>query len=157
EEAHARKHSQRLALTDAGHRQRDARRSCSHRHVHHRRLRQRMELRLASPWAGVVAAQAASSLASANSRILAPHAEPGMIGSRLRWVRTSKGGVMRAKINGIGMTYEVSGRTDAPAVVLHHPLATNLSTWDALTAALEPTYRVIRMDARGHGKTEAPD
>lgn len=64
---------------------------------------------------------------------------------------------MRAKINGIEMTYKVSGRTDAPAVVLHHPLATNLSTWDALTAALEPTYRVIRMDARGHGKTEAPD
>lgn len=64
---------------------------------------------------------------------------------------------MRATINGIEMNYEVSGRSDAPAVVLHHPLATNLSTWDALTAALEPNYRVVRFDARGHGKTEAPE
>ena len=41
-------------------------------------------------------------------------------------------------------------------MVLHHPLATELSIWDELTAALEPHYRVIRLDARGHGKTDAP-
>lgn len=64
---------------------------------------------------------------------------------------------MRATINGIGMNYDVTGRADAPAVLLHHQLAANLTTWDALTAALEPKYRVVRMDARGHGKTEAPD
>src|SRR5690606_41586656 len=64
---------------------------------------------------------------------------------------------MRATINGIEMNYEVSGPSDAPAVVLHHPLATNLSTWDALTATLEPNYRVVRFDARGHGKTDAPE
>lgn len=64
---------------------------------------------------------------------------------------------MRATINGIAMNYAVSGRTDAPPVVLHHPLATNLTTWDALTAALEPHYRIVRFDARGHGKTEAPE
>lgn len=64
---------------------------------------------------------------------------------------------MRATINGIGINYEVSGRADAPPVVLHHPLATNLSTWDALTTALEPRYRVVRFDARGHGQSEAPE
>ncbi len=63
---------------------------------------------------------------------------------------------MRANINGIDMTFEVSGPATAPAVVLHHPLATSLSFWDEATAALNPTYRVIRFDARGHGKTEAP-
>lgn len=63
---------------------------------------------------------------------------------------------MRAKINGIDMAYAVSGASSAPAVVLHHPLATNMSFWDEATAALEPTYQVIRFDARGHGKTEAP-
>ena len=63
---------------------------------------------------------------------------------------------MRAKINGIEMTYAVSGPVSAPSVVLHHPLATNLSFWDEATAALEKTYRVIRFDARGHGATEAP-
>ena len=64
---------------------------------------------------------------------------------------------MQARINGIMMNYAVSGRETAPPVVLHHPLATNLSIWDELTAALEPSYRVIRFDARGHGKTEAPE
>jgi 3-oxoadipate enol-lactonase len=63
---------------------------------------------------------------------------------------------MRARINGIQMNFEVSGKEGAPPVVLHHPLATELSIWDELTAALEPGYRVIRLDARGHGKTDAP-
>lgn len=63
---------------------------------------------------------------------------------------------MFAKINGLNMNYTVSGSQTAPPVVLHHPLATNLTIWDELTAALEPTYRVIRFDARGHGKTDAP-
>lgn len=63
---------------------------------------------------------------------------------------------MRARINDIDMTYEVLGREGAPPVVLHHPLATELSIWDELTAALEPHYRVVRLDARGHGKTDAP-
>ena len=63
---------------------------------------------------------------------------------------------MRARINDIDMNYAVSGKADAPPVVLHHPLATELSIWDELTAALEPSYRVIRLDARGHGLTDAP-
>lgn len=64
---------------------------------------------------------------------------------------------MRARVNGIEMNFEVSGRGDAPPVLLHHPLATNLTTWDELTASLEPNYRVIRMDVRGHGKSDAPE
>lgn len=64
---------------------------------------------------------------------------------------------MMANISGIAMNYDVSGHADAPAVVLHHPLAANLTTWDALASALEPHYRVIRLDARGHGQSEAPD
>ena len=63
---------------------------------------------------------------------------------------------MRAKINGIEMAYAVSGTATAPAVVLHHPLATNLSFWDEAAAVLEKTFRVIRFDARGHGASEAP-
>lgn len=61
-----------------------------------------------------------------------------------------------ARINGISMRYDVQGDEGAPAVVLHHPLATNLTFWDELTAALAPKYRVIRFDARGHGRSEAP-
>ena len=63
---------------------------------------------------------------------------------------------MRAQINGIDMAYAVRGAATAPAVVLHHPLATNMSFWDEAAAALENTYRVILFDARGHGLTQAP-
>lgn len=63
---------------------------------------------------------------------------------------------MAARINGITMNYRVSGPERMPAVVLHHALATNLTVWDELTVALEWDFRVIRMDARGHGSTEAP-
>ena len=62
----------------------------------------------------------------------------------------------RARINGIELNYEVSGPDAATPVVLHHPLSTNLHSWDPLTAALDDTYRVVRMDARGHGRSEAP-
>jgi len=62
---------------------------------------------------------------------------------------------MKASINGIVMHYETAGDARAPAVVLHHPLATDLSSWDELAAALTPSYRVIRFDARGHGASEA--
>jgi 3-oxoadipate enol-lactonase len=62
---------------------------------------------------------------------------------------------MQASINGIRLNYQVEGPEQAPTVVLHHPLATNLSIWDELTAALVPRYRVVRLDARGHGQSEA--
>ncbi len=63
---------------------------------------------------------------------------------------------MQARINGSAMNFEASGAANGPAVVLHHPLATDLSFWDELTPVLEPMYRVVRFDARGHGKSEAP-
>jgi 3-oxoadipate enol-lactonase len=63
---------------------------------------------------------------------------------------------MRAKINGLELNFEVAGGADRPAVVLHHPLATNLSVWDDLTRSLAASYRVVRFDARGHGASEAP-
>ena len=63
---------------------------------------------------------------------------------------------MKSTVNGIAINYELSGAADGPAVVLHHPLATNLSCWDELTAALEEKYRVLRLDARGHGQSDAP-
>ncbi len=63
---------------------------------------------------------------------------------------------MKATINGVALNVDVSGPATAPAVVLHHPLATNLSGWDELTAALNPSCRVVRFDARGHGLSDAP-
>lgn len=61
---------------------------------------------------------------------------------------------MQARLNGAMLNFEVSGREDGPAVVLHHALAGNLSTFDDLAGQLAPLYRVIRPDARGHGASE---
>jgi 3-oxoadipate enol-lactonase len=62
---------------------------------------------------------------------------------------------MKAKVNGISMNYRVDGAPKAPPIVLHHPLAGNLSIWDEMSELLVSDYRVIRFDARGHGETEA--
>jgi 3-oxoadipate enol-lactonase len=40
--------------------------------------------------------------------------------------------------------------------MLSHGLATDLTMWDELTAALKNRYRVLRYDARGHGASAAP-
>jgi len=59
--------------------------------------------------------------------------------------------------DGISLNYAIEGSENAASVVLHHPLATNLTSWDALSAELTSKgYRVIRLDARGHGRSDAP-
>lgn len=62
----------------------------------------------------------------------------------------------RVRRDGQSFYVRVEGPARAPAVVLHHPLATNLSYWDELTAVLAPSHRVLRFDARGHGQSDAP-
>jgi 3-oxoadipate enol-lactonase len=63
---------------------------------------------------------------------------------------------MQISANGINMNFELSGKQDAPVVVLSHSLASSLAMWDPQMEALEPHYRVLRYDTRGHGKTDAP-
>jgi len=50
----------------------------------------------------------------------------------------------------------VQGAATAPPILLLHSLGTNLHMWDPQAEALAAQYRVIRMDMRGHGLTEAP-
>jgi len=64
--------------------------------------------------------------------------------------------MMRIKAKGIQMNYELSGRKDAPVVVLSHSLGSSLKMWDPQMEALEPHFKVVRYDTRGHGGTEAP-
>ena len=46
----------------------------------------------------------------------------------------------------------VTGRDDAPAVVLSNSLGSTRRMWDAQLTALEERFRVIRYDTRGHGE-----
>lgn len=62
---------------------------------------------------------------------------------------------MMIKANGIGMHYVVDGDGDRPWVVLAHSLACDVAAWDHEARQLSASYRVLRYDARGHGRTEA--
>ncbi|RLJ67860.1 3-oxoadipate enol-lactonase [Sulfurisoma sediminicola] len=62
---------------------------------------------------------------------------------------------MKIKANGIDIHYEISGK--GPLVTLSHSLASDLTMWDGLAAALAGRYTVLRYDTRGHGATDAPD
>ncbi len=56
-----------------------------------------------------------------------------------------------APVNGIKIWYATFGR-GAPVILLHGGLA-NSNYWGKLVRALEPHYRVIVMDSRGHGRS----
>lgn len=63
---------------------------------------------------------------------------------------------MKIKANGIQINYELSGKEGASVVVLSHSLGCSLAMWDPQLQSLEPNYRVLRYDTRGHGGTDAP-
>ena len=67
---------------------------------------------------------------------------------------------MQITANGIDIHYALDGKEgasgNAPWLVFSNSLATDLSMWDAQAAALASSFRVLRYDQRGHGKTQAP-
>ena len=60
---------------------------------------------------------------------------------------------MRITANGIEINYELTGKDNAPVVMLSHSLGSSLMMWDPQMAALEPDFKVLRYDTRGHGKS----
>ncbi len=61
---------------------------------------------------------------------------------------------MRIKANGIEIHYELSGRPEAPVVMLSHSLASSLKMWEPQMEMLRSHYQVLRYDSRGHGQSE---
>jgi 3-oxoadipate enol-lactonase len=59
-----------------------------------------------------------------------------------------------AAVNGVQVNYDDSGG-QGPAVLLSHGFLMDASMFDAQVAALAPEYRVVTLDARGHGGTLA--
>lgn len=51
--------------------------------------------------------------------------------------------------------YELCGPTDSPVLVLSHALGTNLNLWDDQVKALRGSFRILRYDSRGHGRSPA--
>ncbi len=63
---------------------------------------------------------------------------------------------MRTQLDDIGLHHELTGPTGAPVVALSHSLGSSSIMWEPQLAALESNYRVLRIDSRGHGDSEAP-
>ena len=63
---------------------------------------------------------------------------------------------MKIKANGIHMNYQLSGKEDAPVVMLGHSLASSLAMWRPQVEMLNQHCRVLCYDIRGHGGTDAP-
>lgn len=56
-----------------------------------------------------------------------------------------------------GVRYRVAVDGRGPAVVLLHGFTGSLATWDAVVAALVPSFTAVRLDLLGHGGSDAPD
>ena len=58
--------------------------------------------------------------------------------------------------DGLSLHAVESGTATGPVVVLSHSIGCDLAMWDPVAAALEPDYRVLRFDRRGHGRSGVP-
>jgi 3-oxoadipate enol-lactonase len=56
--------------------------------------------------------------------------------------------------NGARLYYELEGREDAPVLVLSNSLGTTLDMWAPQMPSLLQHFRVLRHDARGHGRSD---
>jgi len=63
---------------------------------------------------------------------------------------------MKAKVNGIEISYELHGKEGAPWLTLSHSLACSVRMWNPQIAAFKDRYRILAFDTRGHGASAAP-
>ncbi len=54
----------------------------------------------------------------------------------------------------VRLYYKVDG--EGPTVLLLHPVGLDSTCWTAQVEALVPVYRVLRVDLRGHGRSDVP-
>jgi len=59
-----------------------------------------------------------------------------------------------AKTNATQIHYELSGPEVAPVLIFSHSLGTDFTMWDAQLPAFSKSFRVLRYDTRGHGRSE---
>ncbi|NML11980.1 3-oxoadipate enol-lactonase [Sphingobium sp. AR-3-1] len=61
-----------------------------------------------------------------------------------------------ARSHGADIYWKVEGRTDSPALVLLNSIGTDMDLWDAALPMLRERFCLLRIDARGHGASDAP-
>lgn len=58
--------------------------------------------------------------------------------------------------DGVRLYWKLDGAVHLPAVVLLNSIGTDMSLWDGCVPHLLPAFRVLRLDTRGHGASDAP-
>jgi 3-oxoadipate enol-lactonase/4-carboxymuconolactone decarboxylase len=58
--------------------------------------------------------------------------------------------------NGVRIYWKLEGAEDRPPLVLLNSIGTDMSLWDAVLPHLLPSFRLLRIDTRGHGASDAP-
>jgi 3-oxoadipate enol-lactonase / 4-carboxymuconolactone decarboxylase len=56
---------------------------------------------------------------------------------------------------GLRQYYRIDGHDDRPVLILLHSLGCDHTQWEMQAADLQPQFRVLRYDLRGHGGTDA--
>ena len=64
--------------------------------------------------------------------------------------------IQNINVNGVDLAFRFDGRVDAPVLMMSNSLMSNLSMWDPQIEAFSRSYRVLRYDTRGHGRSAAP-
>ncbi len=57
---------------------------------------------------------------------------------------------------GVRLYWRLEGAAERPPLLLLNSIGTDLSSWDRAMPSLLRDFRVLRMDARGHGASDAP-
>lgn len=60
------------------------------------------------------------------------------------------------EVDGLRLFHRFDGPEDAPVLVLSNSLGTDHALWDPQLAAFANRFRVLRYDARGHGRSGVP-
>jgi 3-oxoadipate enol-lactonase len=61
-----------------------------------------------------------------------------------------------AHVNGSRLSYVLEGAPGRSVVLLSHPLGANLDIWGYQVPLLRPSFQLLRLDLRGHGRSDAP-
>ncbi len=57
----------------------------------------------------------------------------------------------------VRLYWKLDGAPDLPVLVLLNSIGTDMALWETSVPHLLPAFRLLRIDARGHGASDAPD
>ena len=62
-----------------------------------------------------------------------------------------------ASHSGVRLFWRLDGANDRPAIILLNSIGMDITLWDTTVPHLIDAFRVVRLDSRGHGASDAPE